>query len=66
MRSSRFSPPGFGVPAADTFGATSDDYIAWLTRELQRINGPIEILGHDWGGGLVFRTVAAHPELMRS
>jgi pimeloyl-ACP methyl ester carboxylesterase len=60
------SPPGFGAPVPDGFGATSDDYVAWLTAELERIDGPIDLLGHDWGGGHVFRTVAAHPELVRS
>jgi pimeloyl-ACP methyl ester carboxylesterase len=60
------SPPGFGAPVPEGFGATSDDYAAWLTAELQRIDGPIDLLGHDWGGGHVFRTVAAHPELVRS
>ena len=60
------SPPGFGVPAADDFGATSDDYVDWLTAELRRIDGPVDLFGHDWGGGHVFRAVAAHPELVRS
>jgi pimeloyl-ACP methyl ester carboxylesterase len=60
------TPPGFGAPVPDGFGATSDDYVAWLTAELERIDGPIDLLGHDWGGGHVFRTVAAHPELVRS
>jgi pimeloyl-ACP methyl ester carboxylesterase len=60
------SPPGFGAPVPEGFGATSDDYLAWLTAELQRIEGPIDLLGHDWGGGHVFRTVAASPELVRS
>ena len=60
------SPPGFGAPVPDGFGATSDDYVAWLTAELQWIDGPIDLLGHDWGGGHVFRAVSAHPELVRS
>ena len=60
------SPPGFGAPVPYGFGATSDDYVAWLTAELQRIDGPIDLLGHDWGGGHVFRAVSAHPELVRS
>jgi pimeloyl-ACP methyl ester carboxylesterase len=60
------SPPGFGAPVPAGFGATSDDYVAWLTAELERIEGPIDLLGHDWGGGHVFRTVAAHPQLVRS
>jgi pimeloyl-ACP methyl ester carboxylesterase len=60
------TPPGFGAPVPEGFGATSDDYVAWLTGELRSIDGPIDLLGHDWGGGHVFRTVATHPELVRS
>ena len=26
------SPPGFGGPEADGFGATADEYVAWLAR----------------------------------
>jgi pimeloyl-ACP methyl ester carboxylesterase len=60
------SPPGFGAAVPEGFGATSDDYAAWLAGELETIDGPIDLLGHDWGGGHVFRTVAARPELVRS
>jgi pimeloyl-ACP methyl ester carboxylesterase len=28
------SPPGFGAPVPGGFGATSDDYLAWLTAEV--------------------------------
>jgi pimeloyl-ACP methyl ester carboxylesterase len=60
------SPPGFGAPAPDSFSGTSDEYVTWLIGELQRIDGPIDLVGHNWGGGHVFRAVAAHPELVRS
>lgn len=60
------SPPGFGAPVPDGFGATSDDYVAWLASELEAMDGPIDLVGHDWGGGHVFRLVLARPELVRS
>jgi pimeloyl-ACP methyl ester carboxylesterase len=60
------SPPGFGAPAMDSFGGTSDEYVNWLVAVLKRIDGPIDLVGHDWGGGHVFRAVAAQPELVRS
>jgi pimeloyl-ACP methyl ester carboxylesterase len=60
------SPPGFGAPVPVGFGATSDDYVAWLGAELEGVPGPIDLVGHDWGGGHVLRLVAARPELVRS
>ena len=60
------SPPGFGAPVADDFAATSDDYLAWLVGELERIDGPVDLIGHDWGGGHVQRLAATRPDLIRS
>jgi pimeloyl-ACP methyl ester carboxylesterase len=60
------SPPGFGAPVPEGFAATSDDYLAWLVRELERIDAPIDLIGHDWGGGHVQRVAATRPDLIRS
>jgi pimeloyl-ACP methyl ester carboxylesterase len=60
------SPPGFGAPVPEGFGATSDEYVAWLAAELEAIEGPIDLVGHDWGGGHVMRLVNTRPELVRS
>lgn len=60
------SPPGFGAPLPEGFGATSDDYVSWLVDEIARIPGPIDLLGHDWGGGHVVRLANARPDLIRS
>jgi pimeloyl-ACP methyl ester carboxylesterase len=60
------SPPGFGAPAPDGFGATADDYAAWLASELERHGGPIDLIGHDWGGGHVMRIAMERPDLIRS
>jgi pimeloyl-ACP methyl ester carboxylesterase len=60
------SPPGFGAPVPDGFGATSDDYRDWLIGELEGMEGPIDLVGHDWGGGHVQRVAAARPDLIRS
>src|SRR5580698_8199803 len=63
------SPPGFGAPVPDGFGATSDDYLAWLTREIAAIDAlgqPVHLIGHDWGGGHVARLAATRPDLIQS
>jgi len=60
------SPPGFGAAVPDGFGATSDDYVAWLATELEQIPGPIDLVGHDWGGGHALRLVSVRPDLVRS
>ena len=60
------SPPGFGAPVPDGFTATSDAYLAWLVGELEQLDGPIDLVGHDWGGGHVQRVAATRPDLIRS
>ena len=60
------SPPGFGASTPDGWAATSDDYLDWLVAELERIDGPIDLVGHDWGGGHVQRLAARRPDLVRS
>lgn len=60
------SPPGFGAPVPDGFAAHSDDYVAWLADELATIEEPIDLVGHDWGGGHVQRLAATRPDLIRS
>jgi pimeloyl-ACP methyl ester carboxylesterase len=60
--------PGFGAAAPQGFGATKEEYVSWLLVELERIaaSGPIDLVGHDWGGGFVVRVVSTRPELVRS
>lgn len=60
------SPPGFGAPLPDGFGATFLEYRDWLEDELTAIDGPIDLVGHDWGGGHVLNVVMHRPELVRS
>lgn len=62
----RLSPPGFGAPLPDDFPATYLAYRDWLEGELERIDGPIDLVGHDWGGGHVMNVVMHRPELVRS
>jgi pimeloyl-ACP methyl ester carboxylesterase len=60
--------PGFGCPRPDGFGATKEEYVAWLVAELEalQVRGPVDLVGHDWGGGLTVRVVSTRPDLVRS
>jgi pimeloyl-ACP methyl ester carboxylesterase len=62
----RLSPPGFGSPLPDDFPATYVAYRDWLEGELEGISEPIDLVGHDWGGGHVVNVVTHRPELVRS
>ncbi|NMO88348.1 alpha/beta fold hydrolase [Actinomycetospora sp. TBRC 11914] len=62
----RLSPPGFGVPLPTGFPATVTAYRDWLIGELERFDRPVDLLGHDWGGGHVVTALMARPELVRS
>ena len=60
------SLPGFDSARPAGFGATMDEYAAWLAAQLERLGGPVDLVGHDWGGGFVVRVVSTRPELVRS
>jgi pimeloyl-ACP methyl ester carboxylesterase len=63
------SPPGFGAPLPDGFDPTMDSYADWLVGELESIRATgaeIDLLGHDWGAGHVYGTLARRPELVRT
>lgn len=49
------SLPGFCCPRPEGFGATKDDYADWLAAELRAMEGPLDLVGHDWGAGFVLR-----------
>jgi len=51
------SLPGFGAPLPDGFGATKDDYAEWLAAEVDRLDGPVDLVGHSFGGQLCLRLV---------
>lgn len=63
------SPPGFGAHVPDGFEATSDGYRDWLISELEQLGAsaghPVDLVGHDWGGGHALRAATVRPELVR-
>jgi pimeloyl-ACP methyl ester carboxylesterase len=60
------SLPGFDTARPAGFRATMDEYAAWLAAELERFGEPVDLVGHDWGGGFVVRVVSTRPDLVRS
>ncbi len=62
----RLSPPGFGAPVPAGFGATVLDYRDWLVDELERIGRPVDLVGHDWGGGHTVNVAMTRPDLIRT
>jgi pimeloyl-ACP methyl ester carboxylesterase len=62
----RLSPPGWGAPVPDGWGATLEEYRQWLVGEVEGIGEPVDLLGHDWGGGHVVTVAMTRPDLLRS
>ena len=61
--------PGMGAPLPAGFTATKEEYAGWLVGEIEtiaKLGGPVDIVGHDWGGILTLHAVLARPELFRS
>jgi len=62
----RLSPPGFGAPVPPGFDCSTDAYRDWLAGELKKLAQPIDLVGHDWGGGHVVRIAMERSDLIRS
>ena len=58
--------PGFGAPLPDGFAGTQAAYASWLADAIAELDGPVDLVGHDWGSGHVLGIVADHPDLIRS
>jgi pimeloyl-ACP methyl ester carboxylesterase len=61
--------PGFGCAVPKHFGATKDEYVLWLIAQLEPLvdeHGPIDFVGHDWGGGIGMRAITLRPHLFRT
>jgi pimeloyl-ACP methyl ester carboxylesterase len=62
----RLSPPGFGAPIPDGFDCTVSGYRDWLAAELAALGEPVDLVGHDVGGGTVLSVAMHRPDLLRS
>lgn len=63
------SPPGFGAPIPEGWGATRVEYRDWLIARLEDVvtgSGPVDLVAHDWGAVHAFGMLAVRPGLVRS
>lgn len=58
--------PGFDAPLPTGFTATKEAYVTWLIGEIERLDTPVDLVGHDWGALLVQRVVSLRPDLIRT
>jgi pimeloyl-ACP methyl ester carboxylesterase len=58
--------PGFGCSLPNNFTPTKEGYVAWLVEQLEAIGHPVDLVGHDWGGGFALRVAMTRPDLLRS
>ncbi|WCO68920.1 alpha/beta hydrolase [Iamia majanohamensis] len=58
--------PGFGCPVPDGFVPSKEAYLQWLLGELDALDGPIDLVGHDWGAGLTYPVASHHGDRLRS
>ncbi len=58
--------PGFGCARPADFAADKDAYVEWLLAELDALDGPVDLVGHDWGAGLTYRVAMSHPDRLHA
>lgn len=61
--------PGFLSPAPQGFDASKDAYVDWYISEMQRAHerdGPVDLIGHDWGAIITVRAASLRPDLVRT
>jgi pimeloyl-ACP methyl ester carboxylesterase len=64
--SAAVSLPAFGTSRPEGFTATKDAYADWLGEMLSRVDGPVDIVGHDVGALLTMRIASAFRVPLRS
>jgi pimeloyl-ACP methyl ester carboxylesterase len=57
---------GFGTVRPDGFSATKDAYAEWLSEILNRVEKPVDLVGHDLGALLTMRVASACDVPLRS
>ena len=60
------SLPGFGAVGPDGFTGTKDALAEWLAETLERVEPPVDVVGHDVGALLTMRVATAVEVPLRS
>ena len=50
--------PGFGNKPPNNFKGTKDAYVDWLVKFLEKVDQPIDLVGHDIGALFVMRIIS--------
>ena len=58
--------PGFGAPLPVGFRATCDEFVAWLVDDIETLDAPVDLVGHDWGSILALRIASIRGDLVRT
>src|SRR5438034_885262 len=60
------SLPGFGCEVPAGFDCSKEAYCDWLMREVDNVDGPVDLVAHDWGAILALRVASLEPTLLRT
>ena len=60
------SLPGFDAPVPANFDASKEAYVDWLIGELEALEGPVDLVGHDFGCIFATRVASIRPDLVRT
>lgn len=62
--------PGFGRGWPEHFVPTKEGYLDWVLKQVEdaaRLSeGPVDLVGHDWGAILALRAASLRPDLVRT
>jgi pimeloyl-ACP methyl ester carboxylesterase len=58
--------PGFGCEVPPGFDCSKEAYCDWLLREVDGVDGPVDLVAHDWGALLALRVASLEPKLIRT
>lgn len=61
--------PGLVTPAPAGFRGTPEAFVDWLVGEIEsafKEDGPVDLVGHDWGALFVVRAACLRPDLVRT